>query len=352
VNRLRYGQPIVLGSVPDVIHTSSLSHLQALIINIVNLCCLVLMIYTSWVVKNSVLALDSIEPSQKRKAGRKEYLLLLGLLMVFISLAFRWIEIRIESQIYALTIATYLEVAGTVLFLVWLIITWNLFIVTSAIGLTVIHRYYFPVVVSDLVTFISWLPPLVFVLINVFRKGCEPKLRLIGIGLPLILMSTIPLGYVLQVPSTMHFSKYYKPTSQRPIDFPSYLQVPVGATDVKYKGGKWPNLYFVVQEPYPAEGTQNFISNNLKGSDWEKINLSSWSSLEHNTDFKIKSYEWSGLWVNSNDKVIRVALFYRFPEEAEEDLNTLYCNLWLVPLDDWSSKQIEYYKRFHQDDKE
>jgi len=368
IQEILYGAPEVIGGGPNLTNKPYPSYVY-LLAKIIGF----LLLLTLIIISHVISVQRAKTASRKEGAGpiKNGRLLYIGILVILLGLAFKWLDLHIEQQIYAMTIGSYLVVGGAVLILIWHILVRSLFVGASVASISTVLFIYKPPFASSVLTFVLWGPAIAMGAVNLFRKNWNAKLRTAIIGLPIVFMLTAFSPSVVQIPVRMHFWVYYKETSQRPADFPEYLQVPSGATNVRYRGGDNPHLSFTLEEPYPATATFNFITSNLEQAGWKKLDynlmnpefksshligwyspLTRWFDLGEDTKKKIKNSRWMADWINNKNETLSMHLEYSPPKEDEEKLTILYCNLSQHSAEGWMRMYVENYKRFHKSENE
>jgi hypothetical protein len=309
--------------------------------------------------------------SASAKAGR---LLYAGIAILVVGLAVKWIDFHIEQQTYGMTIGSYFVVGGAVLILLWHLLTPDLFIVGSAMAMAVIFFIQGATYASLVLNFAVWLPVSGLAVASFSLTQVERNLRIASLGMPIILATFAICPSTLQVPLGLHFSVYHKPTSERPPDFPEYLEAPIGANGVTYTGGNRPYLCFTVEDPYPASKTLAFLAANLQKAGWKKLeynlmapesessHLKGWYSpleqwfgpIDPNEEAKSdrKRCLWNASWINQRDETVHAWLAYRLSEEGKTDWTKLHCSISVSQADPAQLMYVKHYRRVHPEGKE
>ena len=354
IENVRYGPPVVIGGGPDFkkkIYLLAIMHLICLLLFLA-------LIITAHIIARYESKSSACTTTVKSKAIKNSRLLVAGIIIFSAGLFLKWLDSQIthQHQPFAFIFGSYFLVAGVAILLVWQIMLQNFFIAASTITLSGVLLISAPTAYSQSWTLALWSPLLVLGVVSFFREKANIKLRTISLIFPLILVLIIiivPFSFFLR------FSPYEVITSNRPENFPRYLQVPENATDINYRGGNNPDLYFTVNDPYPATQTLGFIADKLEQAGWKKLNydlrnpefpsshIKGWSALQEDHDLKYKHHTWMAGWINDKDETLRLILKYRFPEGAEEDLTTLYCHISQSVPNGLDRVFIEHYKGVH-----
>jgi hypothetical protein len=302
------------------------------------------------------------------------HLVYVALSVIFFGLLFRWVDSHIEHQTYGMTIGSYLVAAGVVLILVWHLLVPEFFLAASAPTMSVILLVTQAHIYSSGLTFVLWLPLIALGLRSLLRKRLSFKLRVLSFGVPVLFAMAAVCGPIMQLPLYMNFRIYHKVTSQRPADFPGYLQAPVSATDVRYQGGDRPYLSFTVEDPHPAAKTLDFISSNLEQASWKRLghdllnpqvessHLTGWYNPltrwfgsgddSKETARRKRRFRWNADWINNKNETVNVFLQYAPPETGEKKPTTLYCNLSQSPPSPLNLQFIKRYRQIHENNSE
>jgi hypothetical protein len=371
VGEILYGPAVVIGGGPDVRNMPYPPYFY-LLAKLVGLVLLLSFVITSHLIsKQQAISAAKTERTGSTKAGR---LLYGGIMVMLFGLMTKWVDLHIEQQIYAMTIGSYLLVAGAVLILIWHVLAREFFISASVTSTSAIIFIYRPAIVPVFYNFVLWLPPLATGMLSLLRREVGAKLRTVVIGLPVVFILISFSGSVIEIPLYMRFGPYHKETSQRPADLPEYLQVPLRATKARYQGGERPHLSFTIEDPYPATKTLNFISSNLEEAGWRKLDydllnpsfesshLKGWySPLERWFGPKDPNSEgqshtkpclWDASWMNERDETVRVRLTYRLSEEGKIDWTDLHCSISVSPADPMQLEFTKHYRRVHPEGNE
>lgn len=371
VEEILYGPRTVLGAGPDLSRWAYPVYVY-LLARLIGLGLLLALIITSHIVSRQQVEIGA--ETKKRRSIQMGRFLYGGILLIFLGVVVKWLDVHIERQIYAMTVGSYLVVAGVVLILIWHVSARDLFFAGSAVSMSAILFIYRPAIVPAFYNFLLWLPPVATGMLSLLRRHVGAKLRAAVIGLPVVFVLISFSSSLVEIPLDMSFAVYHKITSRQPEDFPVYLQVPPGATDARYRGGNRPYLYFTGEDPYPASKTVGFITANLEEAGWNKLeydlldpnfrssHLEGWYSplgrwfgpsdanSEHGS--KRKPCLWDAYWINDRDETVHVSLGYRLSEERKTDWTTLHCNISQSPPDPWQLQRIRQYRRIHPDGNE
>lgn len=285
-------------------------------------------------------------PDKQPEKRRLGYLVYAGLFLLLLSLVFRWMERVVERQIYAITIASYLEMTGAILILLWQLLQRDRWLPAAAIGLSVVLWIYHSMAISEVFTVLLWLPVIVLGIVSIIKYH-QQRISWIAAILPVILMFIALFPYI---PTNHSFGAYDKPTSVRPGDFPAYLQAPAGATEVTYMGGERPYLSFTIEEPYPAPQTLAFITEKLEAAGWEKLpydalnpeypssHTEGWGQSKDYRNDVYTSYDWHAYWNHPEYGIVSVRLEYHALNDQPH--NSLYAFI-----------QVTSQKAYEQDQK-
>jgi hypothetical protein len=371
VQRLRFGSGLVIGGGIRTISTTNWVYVYLAVL-LVDLLLLVSFVTTAGIVfAGRARTCGEKEQSASAKAGK---LLYTGIVVLVVGLAVKWVDFHIEQQTYGMTIGSYFVVGGVALMLLWHLLAPEVFIACSATTMAVIFFIHGATYASLVLNLAVWLPVFGLVAASFSLKQVERNLRIASIGIPIILAVFAIFPTVLEVPLGLHFSAYHKPTSERPRDFPEYLQVPAGANDVRYKGGNRPSVHFTVEDPHPASKTLAFITANLERAGWKKLeydlmgpelessHLKGWySPLEQwfgpiepkkEAQSDRKRCLWDASWINERDETVHVRLTYRLSEEDKIDWTDLHCSISQSPADPMQLELIKHYRLVHPEGNE
>jgi len=174
-------------------------------------------------------------------------------------------------QLYLLTIGTYLILSGMVLLLCWQAYNRRYLLPAAAAGVSVIA--FFNAAILLFIEFFRldtacWIRYRGLILNRHFIKKALPASIVVFILMAISILSSSSYGIFPAYPT---FGIYYKEQSNRPEIFPQYLQVPSGASQVKYKGGPDASLSYEINDSFPAEKTISFISDTLEKSGWKPL---------------------------------------------------------------------------------
>lgn len=320
---------------------------------------------------SQTVAKHQAKPAEGGEAGWKETgrLLYIGVSVIFLGLAFKWLDVHTESQTYGMTIGTYMVVAGAVAILIWHVFAHKLFIAGSVASASSILFIHTPAMSPAYLNLVLWVPVMCVGFLNLLRKGMAAKLRVAVVCLPVLFLLIGFTGSAVDIPVIMCFGAYHKPTAERPGDFPEYLQVPAGANDVRYTGGNRPSLFFTVKDPHPASKTLAFITTNLERAGWKKLeydllgpelessHLKGWYSpleqwfgpVDPNREAQRdrNGCLWDAWWINDADETVQLRLTYRIAEEGKTDWSKLYGSISVSPADPAHLEYIRYYRQVH-----
>lgn len=366
---LLYREPIYLGGASDLMKPHFPSYIYLLGRSLFFLALLALTISSHIVYKNRQRA--STTPIRSVGAGAIEYgcLLYAGVLGIFFGLIIYWLDSIVAIQIYLDVVGTYLLVAGVACVLIWHLSAQGLFLAGLPICISSILFIYKQYGFVTL-TLVLWVPLIVLGVIYLCQKNYSFKLRTIAVCLPVVLTLISLSSSFVPIIGSLRFLPYPEITSERPPDFPEYLQVPDAATEVKYRGGENPYLFFVINDPYPASKTLDFICGRLEQAGWKELDydlmnpesesshvigwfdpISLWLASEDDTndiDNNLRPSRWSAWWINEKDETISVHLSYEPPTDANDVLTTLCCNLSQHSAKSSMRGFLNNYKRIHQ----
>ncbi len=353
VQRLRFGPGIVIGGGIRTLSTTNWVYVY-LVILLADLLLLVSFVTTAGIVfAGRARTGREKDRSAFAEAGK---LLYSGTAIVVVGLVVKWVDFHIEQQTYGMTIGSYSVVAGAALILLWHLLAPQVFIAGSATAMAVIFFLQGATYASLVLNLAVWLPVFGLVAASFSLKQVERNLRIASLGITIILAVFAVFFSALEMPLSLHFSIYHKPTSKRPADFPEHLQAPPGATNVRYLGGDSPHLSFAIEDPYPASKTLNFISSHLEQAGWKRAEprvlwpglfdrrMEGWSRLGEYPGEDFKCCVWTGDWANDKGESLSLWLTYRVAAEVEcrkEDLTTLSCSLSQRRLHRWELDATE-----------
>jgi len=287
----------------------------------------------------------------KPEENRKVYLLYAGLLFLLMNLFFRWLETLVERQIYALTFASYLEITGVIAILLWHLLQKGYSLPATAISFSVIV-WAFPYNKcsdSNMATILLWIPALVAGLVSVMKRNRMGKIAWVALFLPLLFLLIVLFPPNIPI-YEFHFGTYDKPTSLRPDDFPAYIQVPSGASNVTYLGGERPYVSFTIEEPYTAPQTLAFLAGNLEATGWEKLpydalnpespssHTEGWQSCPDRRDDAYIYHHWRADWSHPDYGIASVWLEYHVPADQQQ-LTSLHCNIHITSQADYEQQR-------------
>ena len=144
----------------------------------------------------------------KNRSIQASHFMWVGIVTLLAGLGFKWLEVRIAPQIYAQTIGSYLFVFGTAMLLVWHLNSGKAFLAASGVSIAVIILNCGGPARTCVLSLLLWLPALLPGVICLFRKDYATKLRIVGLGVPVVLMLIALFGHI---PMYMCFWSYLKP---------------------------------------------------------------------------------------------------------------------------------------------